>query len=88
MARQENIRLLFEQVRLGNVMVEAAGRVVKVLVGEKVDVDAALAFIYLDDLEGVETCEGGKHWEDAPNQTGLSGLGYQKVEDTTHSLRK
>lgn len=33
-------------------MVEAAGRVVEVLVGEKVDVDAALGFIYLGNLGG------------------------------------
>lgn len=50
MARQENIWLLFEQVRLGHLMVEAAGRVVEVLVGKKVDVDAALGFIYLGNL--------------------------------------
>ena len=52
MARQENIWLLLEQVGLGHLVVEAAGRVVEVLVGEKVDVDAALGFIYLGNLRG------------------------------------
>lgn len=55
-ARQENIWLLFEQVRLGHLVVEAAGGVVEVLVSEKVDVDAALGFIYLGDLWG--ECQG------------------------------
>lgn len=50
MACQENIRSLFEQVRLGHLMVEAAGRVVEVLVGEKVDINTALGFVYLGDL--------------------------------------
>lgn len=50
MAREENIWSLFEQVRLGHLMVEAAGRVVEALVGEKVDVDAALGFVYLGNL--------------------------------------
>lgn len=50
MARQENVWLLFEQVRLGHLMVEATGRVVEVLVSEQVDVDAALAFIHLGNL--------------------------------------
>lgn len=50
MACQENIRSLFEQVRLGYLMVEAAGRVMEVLVGEKVDVYTALGFVYLGNL--------------------------------------
>lgn len=33
-AGQKDVGLLFEQVRLGHLMVEAAGRVVEVLVGE------------------------------------------------------
>lgn len=52
MARQENIRSLFEQVRLGHLMVEAAGRVVEVLVSEKVDVDATLGIICFGNLWG------------------------------------
>lgn len=52
MARQEDIWLLFEQVRLGHLMVKAAGRVVEVLVSEQVDVDAALAFIHFGNLGG------------------------------------
>lgn len=59
MARQENIWLLFEQVRLCHLMIETAGRVVEVLVGEKVDIDAALVFVYLGNLGGnVKKCEG------------------------------
>ncbi len=50
MARQENIGSLFEQVGLGHLMVKAAGRVVEILVGEKVDVGAALGFIYFGNL--------------------------------------
>lgn len=42
--------MLFEQVGLGHLVVEAAGLVVEVLVGEEVDVDAALGFIYLGHL--------------------------------------
>lgn len=53
MARQENVWSLFEQVRLGHLMVEAAGRVMEALISEKVDVDAALGFIYLGNLVGV-----------------------------------
>ncbi len=52
MACQENIWPLFEQIRLGHLMVEAAGRVMEALVGEKVDVDAALGFIYFCNLVG------------------------------------
>lgn len=50
MARQENIRLLSEQVRLAHLMVEAAGSVMEVLVGEEVDVSAALGVINLGNL--------------------------------------
>lgn len=48
--RQKNIWLMFEQVRLGHLMVEAAGRVVEVLISEEVDVDTALGFIHLGNL--------------------------------------
>lgn len=56
MACQKNIWLLFEQVGLGHLMVEAAGWVVEVLVGEEVDVDTTLGFIHLSNL-GVNECE-------------------------------
>lgn len=49
-ACQENIRSLFEQVRLGHLMIEAAGWVMEALVSEEVDIDAALGFIYLGNL--------------------------------------
>lgn len=49
-ACQKNIWLLFEQVRLGHLMVEAAGWVMEVLVGEEVDIDTALGFIHLSNL--------------------------------------
>lgn len=60
MARQENIRSLFEQVGLSHLMVEAAGRVMEALVSEKVDVDAALGFVYLGNLgRGDKRVSGG-----------------------------
>lgn len=52
MTGQENIWLLFEQVRLRHLIVEAAGCVVEVLISEQVDVDAALGFIHLRNLGG------------------------------------
>lgn len=54
-ACQKNIWLLFKQVGLGHLMVEAAGWVVEVLVGEEVDVDTALGFIHLSNL-GANEC--------------------------------
>ena len=58
MARQENIWLMFEQVRLRHLMVEAAGRVMEVLIGEQVDVGAALVFVYLSHLLSDENVKG------------------------------
>lgn len=60
MAGQECIWLLFEQVRLGHLMVQAAGWIVEVFVREQVDADAVLGFIYLDNLGNVEEHEEEK----------------------------
>lgn len=56
MAHQYDVRLLFEQVRLGDLLVEAASRVVEVLVGEQADVGAALGFVHFHNLERAEVC--------------------------------
>lgn len=62
MACQENIWLLFEEVGLGHLMVQAAGRLVEVLVRKKVDRDATSRVIDFGNLErgdgevSVEAC--------------------------------
>lgn len=50
-ARQKNIWSLLEQFGLSHLMVEAARRIVEVLVSEKVHVVAVLGFIHLRHLE-------------------------------------
>lgn len=56
-ADQEDIWFLLEEVGLGHLVVEAAGRVEEVLVGEQVDTDAVLGFIHFGNLGSVEVCE-------------------------------
>lgn len=62
MACQENIWLLFEEVGLGHLMVQAAGGLVEVLVRKKVDRDATSRVIDFSNLErgdgevSVEAC--------------------------------
>lgn len=55
-AGQEDIWLLLEQGGLRHLVVEAAVRGVEVLVGEQVNVDAALGFIHFSNLRSVEVC--------------------------------
>lgn len=63
-------------------MVEAAGRVVEALVGEKVDVDAALGFVHLSDLgRGDIRVSGELHDEDK------QGEGMQQKELSGHDQR-
>lgn len=49
-AREEDVRLLFEEVGLGHLIVETAAQVVEVLVSEQVNVGAELAFIHFGHL--------------------------------------
>lgn len=51
MACQENIWLLFKEVGLGHLMVQAAGRLVEVLVRKKVDRDTTSCVIDFSNLE-------------------------------------
>lgn len=66
MACQENIWLLFEEAGLGHLMVQAAGRLVEVLVRKKVDRDATSHVIDFSNLErgdgevSVEACHLNK----------------------------
>lgn len=81
-ARQENIWLLFEQVRLGHLMVEAASRVVEVLIGEQVNVDAALGFIHLGNLESNKNKNAMKNaWEKKDKRKGRRQV--QQVQKNT-----
>lgn len=52
MARQENVWLPLEEIRLDHLMIEAAGRVMKVLVSEQMYVNTVLGGVHLGNLHG------------------------------------
>lgn len=65
MAGQENIWLLLQEVGLGHLTVEAAGGVVEVLVGKKVDRDATSRVV---DFGNLGACNDNKPREEEKSE--------------------
>ena len=55
MAAEEDVLLVFPEVRVGQLAVDAAARVVEVLAGEEVHVHQTLALLQFGDLEDKES---------------------------------